>query len=728
MSLQVRDLLIIGAIAAAGLLALVLYAVRHRTRAMSARELRTLERRGRTDLLLRSTQAGLLDWDGVANRTRFSARFCEMLGYDPDGPQPPPVAELLHPEDAARVNESFLRQLRDRSVPGGIRTSAPIDFRLRRAEGGFIWVHAEGISVCDAGGRVLRFIGSFIDITDRIHHAQELARQVEIAQAAREALASEQEQLRESRDRVAAQARMLEAQNDALLLSRDQIAEQARELEAANAALREAVRVREEVERIARHDIKTPLNTIVAVPRLLREERQLGAEADELLGVVERAGYRILSMVNLSLDLYKMEQGDYVFRPDAVDLGELVEKVAADLRTHAASKSVRLRLDMAGAPYAWAEELLCYSLLANLLKNAIEASPEDAQVTVIGEGNGGDVLVRIHNAGAVPQGMRESFFQKYATEGKASGTGLGTYSARRMARVQEGDVTMRSSHEEGTTLTVRLRAAPPGQVPATQRHAQGAVSPAAQRIAALPPWRILLVDDDEYNLLIVRRFLPSPPFEVHAVVNGKLALAAAEQRWRDVVVMDLDMPVMGGLETVAALRTLGRERGFPRCAILALSSHEDDETRARALAAGFDRYLAKPVTREGVLDTLHELHEQGLVGAAPRPCAAAPALDGIDAPILVSADLRELLPAFVDSRRRVVAQLLRAVADGRRDDVHSTAHQLAGAFGMYGFEWASGHSRWLERECGRADLRELEQVARQLHRHLETVQVRYAPA
>ena len=91
-------------------------------------------------------------------------------------------------------------------------------------------------------------------------------------------------------------------------------------------------------------------------------------------------------------------------------------------------------------------------------------------------------------------------------------------------------------------------------------------------------------------------------------------------------------------------------------------------------------------------------------------------------------DLRELLPAFIDSRRQLVAQLLRAVADGRRDDVRSLAHQLAGAFGMYGFRWASGHSRWLERECASADLRDLEQVAGQLRLHLETVQVRYAPA
>src|SRR4030095_11475862 len=92
------------------------------------------------------------------------------------------------------------------------------------------------------------------------------------------------------------------------------LAAQALQLEIQNEARKESVRLREEVERIGRHDLKTPLNSILAVPRLLREERRLGPEADELLGIVERAGYRILSMVNLSLDLYQMEQGSYSFR------------------------------------------------------------------------------------------------------------------------------------------------------------------------------------------------------------------------------------------------------------------------------------------------------------------------------------------------------------------------------------------------------------------------------
>ena len=823
-------------LAAAVLTPAVLLAQRM-ARALSSEELRRLEQRERTDLLVRSTHAGLLDWDGIAGRAQYSARFCEMLGYDPERAQPPPLQQLLHPDEFERVNGSFLRQLRDRSVRDGVRMNEPIDFRMRRADGDYIWVHGEGISLCDATGRVLRFIGSFIDITDRVRHEEELARQVAITQRAREDLAHEQERLRllvratkagfsdwdaqrdvitytdrflemlgypadtdtsawpslfemmhpEDRDRAREEFRQmirrrqpgeqvpgepmsyrlrhakghyvsihadgislvddtgrtrrfitsyldvtqLREQEEQLRHSRDRIAAQARQLEANNEALREAVRVREEVERIARHDIKTPLNSIVAVPRLLREERRLGAEADELLGIVERAGYRILSMVNFSLDLYKMEQGDYVFRPDAVDIADLLDKVAADLRTHAASKRVRLRLDAAQAPYAWAEELLCYSLLANLLKNAIEASPEDATVSITASAQPADdrLQLRIHNAGAVPAHLRATFFEKYATSGKASGTGLGTYSAQLMARVQDGDIAMQSSEAQGTTLTVRLRVAPAGRVPATARHAQDRRTVDAQRMAGLPAWRVLLVDDDEYNLLILRRFLPAPPFTVVTAINGKLALGAAQAAWPDVVFMDLDMPVMGGLDAVRALREVEREGRLPRCTMLALSSHEDDETRRRALDAGFDRYLAKPVTREIVQDTLLELHERGRIVARSvvvRP--PPPSLAGIDDPVDADPDLQPLLQDFLASRQRLVAQLLQALAAGERAEVRRLAHQLAGSFGLYGFEWASERSRWLEREWEGAELAAMQHVAQQLRRHLDTVRVRYASA
>lgn len=639
--------------------------------------------RERLRLLVRSTRAGFGDWDAERDVVVYTDRFKQMLGYpaDYDTAQWGSIFDMMHPDDRERAREEFRAMIR-RKPQGGEQTPGdPMSYRLRRRDGSYVWIHAEGISQVDEEGRTRRFITSYLDVT-RFHQ-----------------------------------------QEDALRASRDQIAAQAAQLELQNEMLKENVRLREEVERIGRHDIKTPLNSIIAVPRLLREERSLSADQDELLGVVERAGYRILSMVNLSLDLYKMENGSYIFRPDAVDLRDLVDKVWADLRSHAASKDVTLDVREADTPaHAWAEELLCYSLLANLLKNAVEAAPAHTRVSVRFSHEWDTVVARIRNEGEVPEAVRASFFRKYATAGKASGTGLGTYSARLMARVQDGDLVMESGGG-GTTLTVRLRAAAPGQLPVTVRHVAERRAP-PQLAADLPALRVLLVDDDEYNLLIVRRFLPSPPFTVDTAINGRVALDHAAQCWPDFIFMDLDMPVMGGMETVSRLRAHQRAAGALPCAMVALSSHDDEQTQQRALDAGFDAYLTKPVTRETLEQCIRRLHGQaGEPRPAPEPVplapvAAHPPVGDVVLPPLDD-DLRELLPAFLASRRELAEDMVEALDGGDREGLRRAAHRLAGSFAMYGFAWGAEHCRAIELAAADIDAQVLAPQAQALMQYLD---------
>jgi PAS domain S-box-containing protein len=650
--------------------------------------------RERLRLLVRSTKAGFGDWDARSDVVNYTDRFKEMLGYPPDfdTAQWGSIFDLMHPDDRERAREEFRAMLRRKPRGGEQVPGASMSYRLRRLDGSYVWIHAEGISQVDDDGRTQRFITSYLDVT-RFHNQEEA--------------------LRASRDQIAAQASQLELQNE---------------------MLKENVRLREEVERIGRHDIKTPLNSIIAVPRLLREERSLSADQDDLLGVVERAGYRILSMVNLSLDLYKMENGSYIFRPDAVDLRDLVDKVWADLRSHAASKEVTLHIEESDAPaHAWGEELLCYSLLANLLKNAVEAAPQRSGVHVRFRHEWDTIVTRIRNDGEVPLSVRAQFFQKYATAGKASGTGLGTYSARLMARVQDGDLVMESGGG-GTTLTVRLRAAAPGQLPVTVRHvAERKAAPA--RAADLPPLRVLLVDDDEYNLLIVKRFLPSPPFTVATAINGRVALEQAAAAWPDFIFMDLDMPVMGGIETVGRLRGVQRDAQAPPCAMVALSSHDDEQTQQRALHAGFDAYLTKPVSRETLEQCIRRLHGEAgsgaarvapsadvLPAAAPEPALAEPDLPEIDE------DLRELLPAFLASRGELVEEMIEALADGKRDRLRRAAHRLAGSLAMYGCAWAAEHCRDIELAADAIEPGDLAVRAQALMRHIRRLEARLQAA
>lgn len=238
-------------------------------------------------------------------------------------------------------------------------------------------------------------------------------------------------------------------------------------LQRQNAMLQEYARMREDMERISRHDLRTPLNVVINLPQMLLEDEMLNFDEDtrNCLDTILRAGYRMLNMIDMSLDLVKMEQGNYTLKPIAVDLAGVVRKVTADLRVHAAANDVNLVVVAAegdDTPYIRGEELLCYSMIANLVKNAIEASPRHQTVTLYLVPDP-DSCLAIHNVGVIPVEARPVFFEKYSTYGKEGGTGLGTYSARLIAQTMDGDMRFETSEREGTLIAIQL----PRYTPAT---------------------------------------------------------------------------------------------------------------------------------------------------------------------------------------------------------------------------------------------------------------------
>lgn len=234
------------------------------------------------------------------------------------------------------------------------------------------------------------------------------------------------------------------------------------ELARQNEALKEAAQLREDVEHIMRHDLKAPLTGIIGLPRLLLDEGGLDASQQKLLSLVEESGLKMLSMINRSLDLFKMERGTYVFSPEPVELLGLLRRLFAELATIADPRGVSFDMTVEGKTPAndarmdvSGERLLLHTMFANCLVNAVEASPKGGQVRL--DLCGADpVVIRIHNRGAVPLAIRDRFFQKFVTAGKVGGTGLGTYSAKLIADVHGGSITMETSEEAGTTVGIAL--------------------------------------------------------------------------------------------------------------------------------------------------------------------------------------------------------------------------------------------------------------------------------
>lgn len=234
-----------------------------------------------------------------------------------------------------------------------------------------------------------------------------------------------------------------------------ELSQSRKQLAAQVQSLQEAARLREDVDHIMRHDLKGPLNPVIGFSECLLEDDNLTGDQKDSLQLIHQAGLDMLEMINRSLDLYKMEQGRYVFQPAPLPLNELLQRVGNDLGHLAQAYEVSFRIAKTDLSVA-GESMLCYSLLCNLVKNAVEASPSGADVSIDAQRQGGHVAIRIHNQGAVPPAIRENFFGKFATAGKRGGTGLGTYSARLMAQTQHGSIAMESDESQGTTLTVCL--------------------------------------------------------------------------------------------------------------------------------------------------------------------------------------------------------------------------------------------------------------------------------
>ncbi|MBF0434185.1 MAG: hybrid sensor histidine kinase/response regulator [Magnetococcales bacterium] len=235
-----------------------------------------------------------------------------------------------------------------------------------------------------------------------------------------------------------------------------------RELEKKNRELEEALKIREDVERLSRHDLKGPLAGIIGVPEVMLEDDNLTEGQKALLKMIERNGYTLLEMINRSTDLIKMESGQYTLQPERFDLYSEVERILNDLRKHIANKRIQTIVHCDGTGNSgpvfpvFGERMLCYPMLYNLLLNAIEASPMGGVLQVSLNRQGDEEVIQITNTGAVPEAIRQRFFEKYVTFGKLTGTGLGTYSAWLVTKMHGGNISLDTSREGMTTVTVRL--------------------------------------------------------------------------------------------------------------------------------------------------------------------------------------------------------------------------------------------------------------------------------
>lgn len=225
-------------------------------------------------------------------------------------------------------------------------------------------------------------------------------------------------------------------------------------------------RLRADIERTVRHDLKSPLTAILGMAELLRQDVTRG-DLRELVSGIRDGAERMKYMIDSSLDLFRMEEGTYRPRPELQDLGRIVQDAVAELRTTADNCGVETAVVVEKDVCVRGERVHLLSLVSNLVKNAVEASPPGQKVTVSVTG-APEPGVTVHNFGLVPEEVRPMLFLPYATCGKSDGTGLGLFGARLIARAHGGDIRWQSCETEGTTFVAVFPVAADEQSPAAR--------------------------------------------------------------------------------------------------------------------------------------------------------------------------------------------------------------------------------------------------------------------
>ena len=219
--------------------------------------------------------------------------------------------------------------------------------------------------------------------------------------------------------------------------------------------------LQQDVERMTHHDLKNPLGLILGYAEFFAEEYDLNEQQQEIMGYIESASLNMLDQINNSLNLYKIEQGVYPLQAENLDLLPLIHRCIAEQKALAKARKVEILLHCDTQPFmVLAEELLSLSMLGNLFKNAVEASTEGQFVSIRLMADSAAApdraIIEIHNPTEVPEILKPRFFERYATSGKQQGTGIGTYSAKLLCEVQNGDIDMQSNTENGTVITLSL--------------------------------------------------------------------------------------------------------------------------------------------------------------------------------------------------------------------------------------------------------------------------------
>ncbi|HEY8383348.1 MAG TPA: PAS domain S-box protein [Microvirga sp.] len=596
-----------------------------------------------TDIIIRADLTG--------RRLYVSPSSEQVLGYaaaDLVGTRP---FDFVHPDDAAELTAA-IEGLARGAVERTTRT-----YRLRHKSGAWVWIEARFQLVRDGEGRPQEIISTSRDVSDGQRQAEELRRAKE---------AAEQASLAKS-----------------------------------------------EFLATMSHEIRTPLNAIMGLTDLMLDKAHADPELKRHLELLRVSGSALLTVVNDVLDFSKIEAGAVELEPSPFWPKALVESCAGLVQELAAKKGLVLAVETGATlpSRVVGDEPRLRQVVLNLLNNAIKFTPEGRVSLVLAHESASPTSERLRFAVSdtgigIPADKKARLFERFhQVDGSHArqfgGTGLGLAISKQLVELMGGTIGVDSEPGRGTTVWFEVtlpRVA--DRTPGAWRDHAGAPQMGERQ------GRILLAEDLPINQEIAVAMLAAAGHAVDVVSNGTEAVRAVQDNDYDLVLMDVQMPDMDGLEATRFIRALpGPQRHVP---IIALTANVFQDQVERFTAAGMNDHLGKPIRRERILAMvdayLAAAAAAAPVEAAPDPAALDDALYAEFVDLMGPERAAQMLETF-ESQVRAAAPPPDLGPDALRR-FGQICHKLVSSAGTLGFSRLSDASRALEQQCAEAALAE----------------------